>query len=153
MGCLVWSRRVHPVPALREIWLRPRGIRTPLLPRLVEGRPPLDDRARGPLSLFTEPRGGVGGEEGKRDGLLELVLVLPRPRRAVGRDEHVEDVIGRVESDRAFPRWILQVDVPAEELVSRSIAQREDGVRGFRKNERQDVALSSPLREPPVAER
>src|SRR5436190_9140070 len=139
MGCLVWSRRVHPVPALREIGLRPRGIRTPLLPRLVEGRPPLDDRARGPLSLGAEALRLFGGEDAEGDGLLELVLVLPRPRRAVGRDEDVEHVVGRVESEASRLQRCLEIDVPAEELLGRRVAEGENRVRYIRRGEREDM--------------
>src|SRR5690349_3433069 len=76
----------HEVPAGRQFGLRPGGIGLPRGPVFVERRFAQQDVLHGSLAPIVEPGGVFLGEQPAVDRFAELVLVLPCPGRAVGRD-------------------------------------------------------------------
>ena len=97
-------------------------IRTPKGPVVVEGRLPPDESACRALAFRA-----IGIDLGAReltgsDLALHFVLVLPRPRRQVRRDDDVQTVVSRVEALFRPRPGLLEVDVPhLDRLVVRAL--------------------------------
>src|SRR4051794_13356944 len=99
------------VPAFGEDGDAPIAVRAPRRPVRVERRLAVEDAVAPAGALDVEPVDVLGGIQTELDAERHVVLVLPRPPRAVGLDQHVEVLVERVEPRGVALEGAFDVDV------------------------------------------
>ncbi len=127
------SRREAPARATPD-----RAASPPSPRRTAAGEGPVFDRALAPVA----ERRGVGlGEQPERDRFGELVLVLPRPRRPVERDQDVEQR-GRPCRTRSGSARAASGGSRTSRAAGPSGSKQQDRVRRVGPREREDAEVA-----------